>query len=252
MAGDSLLLLSSTHTLLASPDPPLTLAISPDKYPFSLRVSASAPLERLGPPRVYRGSFARTRSGAPRRGREPGRAPVPSVPSRPGPTASGPGRFASPPSRRPGRPSQPPPSAFVYSPQSRRSLPSAESSGHCLNSSYTDSLPTSGNFARRAGSGCALSPPRAPRAAQRLARALRGRSAGLRRAGAGTAEPERGLPPSPPKPAPPTDAPPDRPRLPVSNFMICKQSFKQTPPERFSSALPLAVKAQLRGLVPSN
>lgn len=64
---------------------------------------------------------------------EPRSLPFPSLPARSNP--SGPGRFASPPFRRPGRPSQPPPSAFVYSPQSRRSLPSAESSGHCLNSS---------------------------------------------------------------------------------------------------------------------
>lgn len=195
MAGGSLLLLSSTHTLLASPDPPLTLAISPDKCPFSLRVSASAPLERLGSPRVYRGSFARTRSGAPRRGREPGRAPVPSLPFPPGPVEPQRPRALCLAALQAPRAAEPAPSIGLCLFSPIPALPPVRRKFRALLKLFsTDSLPTSANFARRAGSGCALSPPRAPRAAQRLARALRGRGG----RGPGLPSPERGLPPSPP------------------------------------------------------
>lgn len=250
--------------LLHTPPPPYlarfpshTLPSHSAKCPPFLMAARSSPPQGLGSRRGYRETSARTRSGAPRLERQPGRAPSP-----PALAASDPGRSASPPpvpptGARPGRGnpaarSQPRSilhSGFGALPQSRSFLPSVESSGHRLNSFPTVSLPPLTvklcspwwlfSFWTCASRAPGLSGSPAPR------RSLRGRGAEQLRPGSGAAGAGAGaaglaLCPmvSPPHPR---NLPRRRTGLriahppnpfPVVNFMICKQSFKQTPPGR--------------------
>lgn len=188
-----------THPLLTSPGSPLTLChLTLLNAPLFLMAARSSPPQGLGSRRGYRETSARTRSGAPKLERQPGRAPSPgrqrprplclATPSHP-PTGARPGRG------NPAARSQPRSilhSGFGALPQSRSFLPSVESSGHRLNSFPTASLPPPPpvklcspwwlfSFWTCASRASGLSGSPAPR------RSLRGRGAEQLRPGSGAA-----------------------------------------------------------------